>query len=455
MENLNLILFIAFISFIILIGIFSTRQVRTTNQYLLANRKTRLFALIATLVMTELNTSTLLAFSAVGYSASWWGLTLPLVFLIGLIFYALTVAKRWKQWNGISVARYFAERYGRDVGYLAAGILFLAMLGFTATYVKSLTLIFVPIFPTLSPWLLSAFLIMVIFLMTLRGGLIAIIRTDVISFIVMLLFFPALVYFAAKLPAITTVPPLDLQQMQTILPPRFVLSLIVLTMFSYILAPWYGQKIVAAHAEKIAYWAVMVAAVLIFILYGIGIVATNILRTKGIVLLQPESAVPYLIHTAFPAGFQGLAYGALFCIAATTLSGVWSAMVALLVGHVAVEMKRPLLLSVILTVCCALLSYLGANLFVDQILNKMILANIPVVALSFALLAGFYWRKASRVGVYASVIVGLVWAIGCYVVYGDQGMYTWYWALYGVPLIFVAGWVGSIWSSMNSNKQGG
>ena len=59
--------------------------------------------------MTEFNTSTLLAFSAAGYTAGPMALALPLVFLVGLAFYTLTVAREWKRFNRLSVAELFAD----------------------------------------------------------------------------------------------------------------------------------------------------------------------------------------------------------------------------------------------------------------------------------------------------------------------------------------------------------
>ncbi|MBI5448172.1 MAG: sodium:solute symporter [Gammaproteobacteria bacterium] len=395
--------------------------------------------------MTEFNTSTLISFSALGYTATWWALTLPFVFLIGLLFYAITVAKKWKIFNGISVAHYFSERYGCDVGYFVAIILFLAMIGFSATYVKSLTLVFLPVFPLHNSWILSALLVFMILLMTLRGGLISIIRIDIISFIIILFFLPTLLYYTWHLSNLEPVPSLTLQEMQCILPTQFIISLILLTMFSYILAPWYGQKIVAADSPRTAFLAVICAAILIFLFYGIGIIATSLLKLKGIALTQPELALPYLIHFALPVWLRGLAYGILFCVAATTLAGVWSAMVTLTIGYLPRKQNaNTLKFSVLMTIMCAILSYYGANLFVDQVFNKMLLANIPIVALSFALLSGFYWEKTSRFGVYISIIIGLIWGIGCYYIFGDKGLYTWYWALYGIPLIFASGILGSV-----------
>ena len=86
-------------------------QVATRDRaFLLADRAVGLFPLVATLVMTEFNTSTLLAFSAAGYRAGPMALALPLVFLIGLGFYTATVARPWKRFDRLSVAELFATR---------------------------------------------------------------------------------------------------------------------------------------------------------------------------------------------------------------------------------------------------------------------------------------------------------------------------------------------------------
>lgn len=60
MENSIKIPLILFILLLIFIGTLCSRTVNTENQYLLAGRKTKLFALVATLVMTEFNTATLI-----------------------------------------------------------------------------------------------------------------------------------------------------------------------------------------------------------------------------------------------------------------------------------------------------------------------------------------------------------------------------------------------------------
>ncbi len=440
------LIFAAFLAFLSFIGVFKLKNTKSEEQYLFAGRKTGFIALTATLVMTEFNTGTLLAFSGLGYAAQWWALILPFIFLIGLLFYAVTVAKKWKVFDGISVAQYFTERYGKNIGLITASILFIAMVGFSSTYIKSLSILFIPLFPHLNAWILSGILTSVVLMMTLKGGLVSIIRTDVVSFLGVLIFLPLLLYFSWNLdPALNSKEAsLSISQGLDILPPGFVLSLIVLTMFSYILAPWYAQKIVSAQSPKIAYISVVVAAVFVFLLYELGIGTASFLSIKGVQLQASEHALPYLIHHALPVGVRGLGFGILFAIASTTLAGVWSAMVTILIGETKASVsQKGIKRSLLLTLVCAGLSYIGANAFVDHILDKMILANIPVVALSFALLGGFYWQKASRLGVYLSIFTGIACGVGFYFLYGEPGMYTWYWALIGVPAIFLSGILGS------------
>jgi len=423
-------------------GTYKSEKVQTESTYLLADRKTGLFPLIATLVMTEFNTATLISFSSLGYLAGKWALSMPMIFLIGLLFYAVSVAKKWKGFDGISVASYFSKRFGRDVGIITSIALLVAMAGFSATYVKSLYLLFSPFFPAIGPWILSGVLVASVLVMMLRGGLFSIIRTDIFSFVIVLCFFPLIAFFAYKTPIGT---PHVFVDGTSILPLRFVVSLVVLTMFTYILAPWYGQKIFAARSKNIAFLSVIFAAIIVFALYGLAVLSTYFLRKNGAEIANPEQSFPMVMMLTLPSGLKGLGYALLFAASATTLSGVWSAMCSLIVGDFfPVEGKENYKRSMGLTLCFALLSFFLANVLVDKVLDKLILANIPVAALSFALLAGFYWKRTSRFGVYLSMIVGWGWGIGCYLYFGQAGGYTWYWAMGGIPATFITGILGSL-----------
>jgi solute:Na+ symporter, SSS family len=444
MGMIDSILFGIVLALLIGAGICKSKQIKSESAYFFAERKTKWAALTATLVMTEFNSATLISFSSLGYAAGFWALMLPLIFLIGLLFYAGTVAKKWKAFDGLSVAGFFSKRYGRDIGSFASLLLLLAMLGFSAAYIKSLTLLFQPLLPSMNPWMLSGFLFIVVLAMSLRGGLIAIIRTDLLSLIFTMLFFPLVALFMWKSSSLPPIAYPSSFSSEGILPIRFVFSLTLLTMFTYILAPWYGQKIFAAETGKVAYRSVITAAMIIFLLYGSAILATAFLRYRGFSCPSSEMALPHLIDRCLPAGLRGFAYALLFTTSATTLTGVWSAMSAMWIGDFSSSEATGCRRSILTTLTFATISFFLANTLVDKVFDKLILANIPVAALSFGLLAGFYWKRASRQGALLSIVMGCFCGTAAYWIFGESGGYTWYWAVYGIPLIFVTGILASI-----------
>jgi solute:Na+ symporter, SSS family len=446
------------LGFAIVLGIVASvglRRSATASDYTVASRDLALFPLVATLVMTEFNTSTLLAFAGAGYAAGPMAIALPAVFLVGLTFYTLTVARAWKRFDRLSVAELFTERYSRALGRTASVLLLVAMVGFTATYVKSLTLLFVPFAPGLPQWLLGALLTGVVLAAVLPGGLVSVVRADVAGFVASAILFPLLLAIgwarAGGMEGLGTVFAADqllldpmAQWQHPALSMRFVLTLMVLTCFTYIAAPWYGQKIFAARDQRTAFRAVALSAAIVFVLYGAVVIAAATLRVEQPSLGDAQLAVPTMVRAWLPAGVRGAGFAVLFGAALTTLAGVWSAMGAMVAADLAGERVRTVRAQRLVLSGFAVLSWLGATFLVDDILDRLILANIPVAALAFALLAGFHWKRATTAGAWASVAVGMAWGVGCFVIVGEAGGYTWPWAIYGIPLIFLTGTVVSL-----------
>jgi Na+/proline symporter len=412
------------------------------DHYSVANRNVGIFALTATLVMTEFNTATLISFSAISYLAGLKALALPLIFFIALIFYALTVSKKWKEFNGITVVDFFAKRYGKNIGIITSIFLLSAMAGFSATYLKSLTFLFENIAPELNYWIISGYISLLTLFMVIRKGLTSIIKLDVFAFLVVLIGLPILLYYNWDLNMFREGVLNKATFTPSIIGNDLIISLLPLTMFSYILAPWYGQRIFAAKNSRVAYISVILSAAFVFIFYAIGVLLCYILALKGVGLNDPQQAFPYILDSALQRFFAPLSYLFLFLISSTTLAGMWNAMANIALELVANNQTKDRM--IIMTFFCAGITYLLANLVVDNILNKMILANIPVISLSFALLAGFYWPKVSLLGVYSSLIVGMISGVSTYLYFGEEGVYTYYWAFIGIPAIFASGIIGSL-----------
>ena len=229
---------------------------RNSEKYYTAGKNLGIFALTATLVMTELNTSTLIGFSSLGYIYGSSAISLGLVFLIGLLFYTFTVAKKWKNFNAITVSEFFSQRYNPMFGLVVAVCLLVAMLGFGANFIHSITICLSEIFPNYNHWMLSGIACVIMGAFTIRDGLISIIRIDRISFVLCILFFLYLFYIVSglggSLGATKEISKINL-------PFSFSISLSIITAFTYILSPWYGQKVFAAKSTKIAFYSVFLA----------------------------------------------------------------------------------------------------------------------------------------------------------------------------------------------------
>jgi solute:Na+ symporter, SSS family len=441
---IDIIVFLLLLLTSITIGLYKAKAINTEKAYLLANRETKLFPLVATLVMTEFNPSTLIGFSALGYIGGYYSLTFPLVFLIGLLFYTFSVASKWKRLNSASVSELFRLRYGKEIGMISSGFLLIAMFGFSANYIKSLEIFFQSIFQSTPSFQLGFMILFLVLLITLRGGLYSIIKTDIFAFIITLIILPTLYYFSMGDNSIREI---SIVQGQEKLPISFVSSLIILTMFTYISAPWYGQKIFSAKSEIIAFQAVGISSVLVFILYAFPLLSVYNLFKSNIDLLNPELGIPYIFNNLLPSGVKGFAYFVVMIAGVTTLSGVWSAMTTMIINdffRFSDTDNKSEKRGIIITLLISTTSFFIAEFMIDKILNKLILANIPIAALSFGLLSAFYWKKSSKIGVVSSLVFGFFWGIFCYIYFGEEGGYTFYWGVIGIPLIFIIGIVGSI-----------
>ncbi|MEM4271406.1 MAG: hypothetical protein QXO70_04935, partial [Candidatus Pacearchaeota archaeon] len=239
---------------------------------------------------------------------------------------------------------------------------------------------------------------------------------------------------------------ISIEEGQKVISIPFVFSLIILTMFTYIAAPWYGQKIFSAQDKKTAFYAVGIASVLVFVLYSLPVLSVYNLKLANISLEGNDSGISTIVYKFFPNGLKGFAYLVLFLAGVTTLGGVWSAMTTMVIVDFLekdISETQETFRGKSITVVLATLSYIISVLFIDKLLDKLILANVPVASLSYGLLAAFYWKKASVISVVISAIVGFAWGSFCYLYFGEQGMYTWYWAVYGIPLTFGVGILSS------------
>lgn len=416
------------------------------TDYYTAGKKVGFFALTATLVMTELNTSTLIGFSSLGYLYGFSAASLGLVFLLGLFFYAITVAKKWKKFDAISVTEFFQYRYSRGFGIFAAICLWVAMLGFSANFIHSITVCLEVIFPMYSKALITFVACSIMFITTISSGLRSIIQIDKISFILCIILFTFLAVYFYRFHHLNTI--IHQQQNLPKLPLSFALSLTMLTCFTYILSPWYGQKIFSAKNTKIAFYSMLITAILVSLFYLVAILITASFAQQ-LNLNNPDLALANIIAIELPLSIKIAFYIIIFLIAMTTIAALWNTMASVIFVHS--SYNKTTRTNKVLVLSIAILSYFIAVFFIDHILDKMLLFNIPIAALSFSLLYGFYGKNKNLVGAIASTSIGIVVAIIFYLIF-DQVTFVLYWAFLCIPLIFITGYLPVICQNFSNTK---
>ena len=310
------------------------------------------------------------------------------------------------------------------------------MLGFGANFIHSITVCCEAIFPTYPKALITFVACAVMFIATINSGLKSIIQIDKVSFILSIILFVFLgIHFYEYHQSISII------HIENKLPLSFVLSLIILTCFTYILSPWYGQKIFSAKTPKVAFYAMISTSILVSLFYLVAILVTASF-SQQLSLKNPDFALAQIITTKLPFIIGVGFYIILFLIATTTIAALWNTMASVVFVHsYHVKTTRS---NKLLVLSIAVLSYLIATFFIDHILDKMLLFNIPIASLAFSLLYGFYGKRKNLLGAVLSTIAGIVVAITLYMTL-DQQSFVFYWAFLCMSLVFIIGLVPLIY----------
>ena len=414
-------------------GLWVSRRVRTSLDYTVAGRQLGLFALVGTLVMTEFNPSTMIWFGSISYTAGPRAAWLCLIFIVGLGSYGLLVARRWQRLQAVSIAEMFEARYSlglrRAVSLCTTLILTLFSSGYliatSKTFSSALGLppsgALVPGWITADRTLVWTALVIstTVLIFTWAGGLISVAFTDTASLIVTVVVLPLLaisaLQYASPEPLLHSYQAVD---PDPVLPLHFIVTLNVVILLCYPLAPWYGQRMFAARNERTAFAAVGIAALATTLLYACSQIATLIYHGHHPGLQDPDQAVGGAMNLFLGPGVRGLMLAMLFAVCQTTMSSIWNTTSAMIVqdfykgwirpeatdaDQLRVGRKITLVMGLITLLLCTTL--LGKLLVVINLFGNTLFA-----AMFFPCVFGFLWWKASRRA--ATVCLVLGWILG-------------------------------------------
>lgn len=405
------------------IGYASSKDIKDMDDFTLAGSQLGKIQAGFSMAATEFGGSSLIGAMAlcysIGLSGAWWdwAAVLPLI-LLGLFF-----AGKIRLPNMVTITDYFEYRYDKRIKLIASVMHLLA----TTTQLSTQFLVGATALNGIigTPIYIGLILsVIFVLLYTMGGGLMAVVNTDVIQFVIIvisiLLIIPICLYHVGGIEGLkNSVPPTFLSFNQ--LGSATILSWMLFSFFSYATSQHYVQRVFASKDKKTAQFSFIFTGASYFV-YGflISIIGISIyVLIPG--LEDPNMGYALLIKNFVPLGLRGLILGGIFAAAMSTADSMLLAASTLFVNDIyepyiskGIENKEENKLKTIrrITVIISVISVF-ISLFMKSIVDIMYLGGLFYsTSVFFPLILGLYWKKSnSKAALYSiicSVTVGLI-----------------------------------------------
>jgi SSS family solute:Na+ symporter len=425
------------------IGIWASKKIKSAEDYLVAGRSLSFWVFVLLMIGTVCSGMSLLGVSGLGYKAGWptiWEqIFVPLSIGICVIFFGVKLHNVARSAGYVTVQDYLAHRYESPTALRSlsatAGIIvsLIYLVGqYTAISIVLIWLFQIPL------WLALLIATIVTMAYTAIGGLYAVAWASLVQSIILivgvLVMAPLIIWYAGGFTHVN-------EYMATINPnlvmpwnptgafaPAYVVSFALLLGLGLACAPHVINNVLAIRDVKYFKWAPLVA----FLLYGAVIFLLKFAGFAGLVMVKEgvftlpnvSNAQDFVILYGIQSSLPVMALWSIFAVIVlaavmSTTDRLMLTIGAMFSWDIYKKVLRPdaddksvLLLSKIVVV----LSALGTMVLAinpPEMLAILIWMGIGVMLATFAvpLLAGLYWRGATRQGALASMSLGLVFAL--------------------------------------------
>lgn len=400
------------------VGWRSSRQVQCVEDFTLAGSQLSRVQAGFSMAATEFGGSSLIGAMAfcytIGIAGAWWDWSaVPALVLLGVFF-----AGKIKLPRMVTVTEFFERRYNRAARTLATVMHLLAIVTQLSTQfmVGAVALHGVLGVPQKLGLLLSVAFVL---LYTMGGGLIAVVNTDVVQFIIIVLSIavalPISLFRAGGFAGLAAAIPPEFLSFGNIEPSK-VLSWCLFCFFTYATNQHYIQRVFASRDQATARFAFVFTGVSYF-LYGL---AVALLGVCIVVLLpglsDPNLGYALLIKTYMPSGVAGLILGGIFAASMSTADSMLLAASTLFVndiynpffrkGDPGEEGALRTIRTVTLVICVLSVT---VSMLMSNIIDVMYLGGLFYsTAVFFPLVIGLFWKRATAPAALASMICAVV-----------------------------------------------
>jgi Na+/proline symporter len=428
---------IVYLALSMLIGVLAARHVHSAGDFVTAGRSLPFLIVVAMVFATWFGAEAVLGTPATFLSEDLGGLISdPFGAAFCLIFFGFFFARKLYAMNLMTIGDFYRQRYGRKVEVIAALAIALSYLGWVSAQVMALGVVF----NVLSDGALSTELGIligagVVFFYTVVGGMWSVALTTAFQMVVIVAGLIFIAFIASTMTGgVMPVVEHAIQhdkfnfwpELNAVAWLGFLSSFLTLA-FGSIPQQDVFQRANAAKNAHVAVWATVIGGVVylafavvpLFLTY-----AAQLIDPALVARLLPEhgdSILPELIKGHMPFYAQVIFYGALLAVIMSTASGTLLAPSVTLAENVFKGwlIKQPsdrqmlwLIRGVITLFTLLVVLYTLWSLKNETGIHAMVEAayKVTLVVAFVPLVAGLYWSRASTLGAYLSIGLGvLVW----------------------------------------------
>ncbi len=407
---------------VLYIGFHFKEKISGTTDYYLANRSLGFLVIMATVSASIIGGASLIGRGGIVYSDGVVGILLAVPYLIGMYVFSLIsgrIQSVGKKFNIGSIPDLMRFRFGPKIALMTAALVAFTMMATvgsqitaTATILKTLG----GISYEAGAWIgVSVFVTYTFF-----SGLYGVVYTDVVQFLVLIVFVYMILPFicVSKVGGVTqlfhSIPD---HMLQFNISPKIIGWIFTNLLFTLAGAEMW-QRAFAAKSPQDAKKGMLLGNTI----YGFTIIISVFISLCAVVLLPDiiekygtaDAAVPAMVIHYLPVGITGITIAALMAVLMSTADTYLLISVQTIVSDIIKPLsknlndKKELFLSRIFTILLGFGALIIA-LYIRQAYAALMFSwTFYAASLGFPALAALYWKKATKIGVAAGIIAGFV-----------------------------------------------
>jgi len=419
----------AYLIAMVAIGVCLVQRVKGTDDFYVAGRSLGPFVMMATVCATTLGGSAMLGRAGLAYTEGFKCVMTAIPYMIGMFAfsaYAGRIQRIGRRYGIRSIPELFGRRFGNTAKCILSAMVAFAMMGTVAAQVTATATIIKLLSGQVGiSYEAGAVIATLIFLAyTAAAGMIGVVFTDVIQFVMIVAF----VYILIPTAALTELggfgsfwAALDKSYLTPHINGSILGDIMTYLVFTMAGAEMWQRAFAAKNgksARRGMFLGTTVYAVMIVLVLLMGLMAQQILPDVVGEYGSPDAVIPAMAAKILPPGLAGLALAGILSVMMSTADSYLLVAVQTLVHDMGMtfrpsvtereEIRWSRILSIILA-----FGALAIALYIKSAYDVLMFAwAFYAAAAGLPALAALIWRKATTAGILAGMISGFVVTVG-------------------------------------------